>query len=53
LLTGDFVGAARLTQRLAQTLQVPYVFCADAVGWKTEETRAKNRPPLRAGGWQT
>jgi hypothetical protein len=53
LLTGDFVGAARLMQKLAQTLEVPYLFCADAVGWKTEKIRAKTRPPLRAGGTLT
>jgi hypothetical protein len=53
LLTGDFVGAARLMQRLAHILQVPYLFCADAAGWKAEEMRAKNRPPLGVGGWQT
>ncbi len=52
LLTGDFAGAARLMQRLARTLQVPYLFCGDAAGWKMEETRAKNRPPLRSGGIQ-
>jgi hypothetical protein len=53
LLTGDFVGAARLMRILADTLQVPYLFCADAAGWKAEEIRAKNRPPLRIGGLQT
>jgi hypothetical protein len=50
LLTGDVVGAARLMQRLAQMLQVPYLFGADSTGWKEEEARAKRRPPLRAGG---
>ncbi len=53
LLTGDFVGAARLMRRLARTLHVPYLFCADAEGWKLEEMRAKNRPPLRSGGTQS
>jgi len=50
LLTGDFVGAAKLMQGLAQTLHVPYLFCADAAGWKAEAIRAKDRPPLRTGG---
>ena len=49
LLTSDFVGAARLMQRLAATLHVPYLFCADAEGWKAEEIRAR-APPLRIGG---
>jgi hypothetical protein len=53
MLTGDYVGAARLMQRLAHTLQVPYLFCADAAGWKAEAARAKSRPPLRSGGWQS
>ena len=50
LLTSDFVGAARLMQGLARTLRVPFLFSADAEGWKAEETRAKKRPPLRVGG---
>jgi hypothetical protein len=50
LLTLDFVGAARLMRRLANTLNVPYLFCADAEGWKAEEIRAKKRPPLEVGG---
>jgi hypothetical protein len=53
LLTGDCVGAAQLMQRLAHILQVPYLFCADATGWRTEEIRAKSRPPLRSGGYQS
>lgn len=53
LLTSDFVRAARLMQRLAGMLQVPYLFCADANGWAEEETRAKVRTPLTAGGMQT
>ncbi|MDR3637625.1 MAG: hypothetical protein P4L84_27715 [Isosphaeraceae bacterium] len=52
LLTSDFVGAARLMQKLAATLDVPYLFCADAEGWKAEEMRAKDRRPLRIGGTQ-
>ncbi len=52
LLTGDFVGAARLMRSLAQTLHVPYLFCADAEGWKAEEIRARERPALRTGGSQ-
>jgi hypothetical protein len=53
LLTSDFVGAARLMQRLADALHVPYLFCADAEGWKAEKIRAKERPPLQIGGSQT
>lgn len=53
LLTADFVGAARLMQRLAQLLRVPYLFSADAAGWTREAARAKERPPLRAGGVQS
>ena len=53
LLTSDFVGAARLMQRLALSLNVPYLFSADAEGWKTERIRAQKRPPLRAGGSQS
>ena len=40
LLTSDFVGAARLMQRLAMALDVPYLFCADAEVWKAENNRA-------------
>ncbi|MGQ0637134.1 MAG: hypothetical protein ACT4QC_21205 [Planctomycetaceae bacterium] len=50
LLTSDFVGAARLMQVLASALDVPFLFCANAAGWKAEEIRAKKRPPLRSGG---
>ena len=53
LLTSDFVGAAQLMQELAHTMHVPYLFCADAAGWKAEEIRAKERPPLRIGGSQS
>ncbi|MBS0202193.1 MAG: hypothetical protein JSS49_04775 [Planctomycetes bacterium] len=53
LLTSDFVGAARLMQRLGTTLHVPYLFCADADGWSAEEIRAKKRRPLRIGGMQS
>jgi hypothetical protein len=50
LLTGDFVGAARLVGQLADVLGVPYVFNADAAGWKAEAARAHSRPPQRVGG---
>ena len=50
LLTNDFAGAARLMERVAATLGVPYLFSANADGWKAELQRAKVRPPLRAGG---
>jgi hypothetical protein len=53
LLTLDYVGAAKLMQKLAEVLQVPYLFCADSEGWKAEMIRARERPPLRAGGMQT
>ena len=53
LLTSDFVRAARLMQRLAERLQVPYLFCADADGWAEEEARAQARNPLKIGGMQT
>ncbi len=53
LLTGDFAKAAKLMQRLAHTLQVPYLFCADAAEWKVEAIRAKKRPPLKSGGHQS
>lgn len=50
LLTNDFVGAARLMRRLADTLNVPYLFSADAKGWAAERIRAKSRRPLSIGG---
>lgn len=53
LLTNDFIGAARLMEKLAQVLDVPYLFHGDAKGWKAELQRAKHRPPLRAGGTQS
>jgi hypothetical protein len=53
LLTGDFVGAARLSQQLATTLHVPFLFSGDAAGWKAEAMRANKRRPLRIGGTQT
>jgi hypothetical protein len=53
LLTSDFVGAARLMDRLASTLNVPYLFYADVEGWKAEELLARGRAPLRCGGSQS
>lgn len=53
LLTSDFAGAARLMQRLAATLNVPYLFHADAAGWHAEEAAAKQRLPMRFGGMET
>ncbi|MBX3413980.1 MAG: hypothetical protein KF708_14920 [Pirellulales bacterium] len=50
LLTGDFAGGARLMRRLAEVLEVPYLFHADAAGWRQEADRAKRRQPLRTGG---
>jgi hypothetical protein len=52
LLTGDFLGGARLMQRLAITLAVPYLFHADKEGWHAESQRAKTRPSLRIGAMQ-
>lgn len=53
LLTGEYAKAARTMQRLAEVLGVPYLFGADANGWKAENARAKSRPPLRTGGMQS
>lgn len=50
LLTQDFAGAARLMRQLADVLRVPYLFCADAKGWKEEIKRSKSRAPLQSGG---
>jgi hypothetical protein len=47
LLTSDFAGAAQLMEQLAATLRVPYLYCADADGWRTEARSATKRPPLR------
>jgi hypothetical protein len=52
-LTSDFAGAARLIERLAEALDVPFLFGADAAGWKAEELRARTRPPQRTGGSQS
>jgi hypothetical protein len=49
-LTSDFAGGARLAERLASTLGVPYLFSADAGGIAEEKVRAGTRPPLRCGG---
>lgn len=51
LLTGDYVGAARLMQSLGDLLNVPYLFSADAKGWHAEEQRARTRPPMQSGGY--
>lgn len=51
LLTGDYVGAARLMQSLGDLLNVPYLFSATAEGWHAEEQRAQTRPPLQSGGY--
>lgn len=50
VLTSDHGAAARLMQRLAATLEVPYLFYADAEGWQAERRAAKTRPPIRSGG---
>jgi hypothetical protein len=47
LATLDVAGAARLMQRLAAVLQVPYLYHADAAAWKAEAVRAKSRPAVR------
>jgi hypothetical protein len=53
LLSSDVGGAAGLMQRLAATLGVPFLFCADAAGFEAERIRAQDRRPLRAGGSQS
>jgi hypothetical protein len=50
LLTSDVGGAARLMQRLAATLEVPYLVNVDARAFQAESIRAKSRQPLRGGG---
>jgi hypothetical protein len=52
LLTADYVGAARIMEKLGRILQVPYLYCADEEGWKEEVRRAKERPALQVGGTQ-
>ena len=53
MLTANFAGAARLMERLAATLGVPYLYDADAAGWQAEARRAKDRPQLKVGGSQS
>ncbi len=53
MLTGDFRGAARLLQRVAEVLEVPYFFHGDVEGWNEELSRAQSRPRLKAGGFQS
>jgi len=53
LLTSDYARAARLMHQLAQTLEVPFLFHADAAGWQAEEARSKTRPHLKCGGTQS
>jgi hypothetical protein len=43
-------GAARLMHQLAAALRVPYLFSANAAGWRLEERLARHRPPITAGG---
>jgi hypothetical protein len=43
LLSSDYARAARLMQQLARVLHVPFLYCADANGWKAELLRAKTR----------
>ncbi len=50
MLTSDFTGAARLMRQLALTLQVPFLFCADAEDFKAERLRARTRPAIQMGG---
>ena len=49
MLTCDFVGAARLMERLAGILRVPYLFRGGVAGWEAELAIAKTRPRLAAG----
>lgn len=50
LTSSDFAGAAELMQRLAMTLDIPYLFHADAAGWRAEEMAARQRQPIQVGG---
>lgn len=50
VLTSDYSPAARLMQKLAEILGVPYLFHADEEGFRVEAHRAKSRPPLQSGG---
>jgi hypothetical protein len=52
-MTGDYDRAALVMQQLAEALEVPYLFHADAAGWQAEEQRAATRPPLKTGGSQS
>jgi hypothetical protein len=49
LVTNDYVGAARLMQRAAERLDVPFLFCADADGWAAEDARADDRASRKTG----
>lgn len=49
LLTSETHGAAKLLRRLADVLEVPFLFHAGAAGWQEEESRAKTRLPLSSG----
>ena len=53
LLSGDMIGAARLMEKLAAILAVPYLFHGDAEGWNAERLRANTRPELRTGGFMS
>lgn len=49
LLTQNHAGAARLMQRTADVLQVPYLFHADAPGWKAEVQRQQTKKSKKRG----
>lgn len=53
VLTSDCARAAPILRRLADVLEVPFLFNADAAGWTAEKRRAKSRPPLSYGGMQS
>lgn len=53
VLTSDCARAARILRQLADVLEVPFLFNADAAGWQAEKERAKSRPPLKCGGMQS
>jgi hypothetical protein len=53
MLTSDVSRAARLLRKLSESLDVPFVFHGDRAGWEREMVRAKSRPKLKSGGFQS
>jgi hypothetical protein len=46
----DKIACSKMMEQLAKYLRVPFLFGADAEGWKEEEKRVKNRPELSFKG---